>query len=231
MVEKLTHGRFKSAPWYPSQESETTVLVGGAGGIGSWTAMLLSRAGFKPMVYDFDMLELHNLGGQLYPKTGVGKYKVDVLREVLSDFCDDVIDISKSKIDEHSPTNVYVVSAFDNMQARKDMFNSWLQVFGESPDAIFIDGRLEAEQMFIYCVTSKNKDQYIKLLEGEDDKNIADAPCTMKQTSHAAAMIASHIVGFFTNHITNVVEQDDSRNVPFRWEYFIPMDLLDVQNS
>ena len=56
--------RFKDAPWFPKEE--TNVIVGGAGGIGSWLTLLLSRAGFYPVVYDFDVLEGHNLAGQLY---------------------------------------------------------------------------------------------------------------------------------------------------------------------
>ena len=46
--------RFKDAPWFPKEE--TNVIVGGAGGIGSWLTLMLSRAGFFPIVYDFDRL-------------------------------------------------------------------------------------------------------------------------------------------------------------------------------
>ena len=38
-------GRLKDAPWFP-QKNEY-VLIGGAGGIGSWASLLISRAGFK----------------------------------------------------------------------------------------------------------------------------------------------------------------------------------------
>lgn len=56
-----THSsRFKDAPWFPKEE--TAIIVGGAGGIGSWLSLLLSRAGFYPIVYDYDRLEEHNLG-------------------------------------------------------------------------------------------------------------------------------------------------------------------------
>ena len=51
-----THSsRFKDAPWFPKEE--TAIIVGGAGGIGSWLSLLLSRAGFYPIVYDYDRLE------------------------------------------------------------------------------------------------------------------------------------------------------------------------------
>jgi len=44
-------------------------------------------------------------------------------------------------------------------------------------------------------------------------------------------MIASHMVAFFTNHYTNVVEKDNSRSVPFFWEYFIPIDYLNIETE
>ena len=227
------HNRFKDAPWYPKEILHA--FVGGAGGIGSWTAMLLARAGFNPIVYDFDLLEEHNLGGQLFPKRFISKPKTEALTLVIKDFCDvDIVGMNE-KIDEDTPTHLYCISAFDNMVARRIFFNSWLTTYGHDPKALYIDGRLNAEQMQIFCIKggAANVDAQHKYLTEElfDDKDVADAPCTFKQTSHAAAMIAAHIVGFFTNHITNVVENDTTRTVPYKWEYFIPMDLLDVQNQ
>ncbi len=39
------HNRFKDAPWYAKED--VNVLIGGAGGIGSWLTLFLSRANFK----------------------------------------------------------------------------------------------------------------------------------------------------------------------------------------
>ena len=36
-----------------------------------------------------------------------------------------------------------------------------------------------------------------------EDSEVPDLPCTMKQTSHIAAMIATHITSLFLNYITN----------------------------
>ena len=62
-----------------------------------------------------------------------------------------------------------------------------------------------------------------------DDTEVQDAPCTMKQTSHSAAMIASHMVGFFTNHMTNNAVEEKDRTVPFFWEYFIPINYINEE--
>lgn len=221
--------RFKDAPWFP--KGNLSILVGGAGGIGSWTTILLSRIGYEPVVFDFDIIEEHNIGGQLYPKSKINQYKVEALNELSIDFCNKTITHFKEKIDSNSLTSRIAISAFDNMKARSDMFESWDAVYGEDPGAIFIDGRLNAEQMQIFCIRGGKSRR--RVINREDyrndhlfnDADIEDEACTMKQTSHAAAMIASHMVGFLTNHITNVVERQELRTVPFYWEYFIPMHL------
>ncbi len=233
--------RFKDAPWFPKEE--TNVIVGGAGGIGSWLTLLLSRAGFYPVVYDFDVLEGHNLAGQLYTQKDaeIGALKVDALKGLCKHFADTDITVMAEKYTKDSMTHNYVFSAFDNMQARKDMFAAWKEYVKEWEDfkgiadaahipnislsePIFIDGRLTAEQMQIFCVTPDKIEEYEKHLF--DDSEVEDAPCTMKQTSHSAAMIASHMVGFFTNHMTNNAVKDKDRTVPFFWEYFIPINYI-----
>ena len=97
IITKPQFDRFKDAPWFPKED--TFVLVGGAGGIGSWTSLLLSRAGFKPIVYDFDTLEEGNLAGQLYPKSLINKPKVDALQSIIRDFSDDEILVFNEKVD------------------------------------------------------------------------------------------------------------------------------------
>ena len=242
-----THSsRFKDAPWFPKEK--TDIIVGGAGGIGSWLTLMLSRAGFFPIVYDFDRLEEHNLAGQLYTKKDaeIRTLKVDALKELCKHFADTDITVMNEKYTKDSMSHHYVFSAFDNMQARKDMFEAWCEYVKEWQDynetlkageegfnefnayiPIFIDGRLTAEQMQIFCVTSDRIEEYKKHLF--DDTEVEDAPCTMKQTSHSAAMIASHMIGFFTNHMTNNAEEDSVRAVPFMWEYFIPINYINEE--
>lgn len=218
------YSRFSDAPWF--QTESQAVLVGGAGGIGSWLSLMLSRAGFRPYVYDPDILEQVNMAGQLYPTSSIGFPKVDALTQVVKDFCNEDMIVGKQEyLNEETMTNKYCFSAFDNMQARLDMFRKWESVYGGNSDAIFIDGRLQAEQLQIFCIRGdddERRDEYdTDFLFG--DEEVSEGSCTFKQTSHVAAMIASHMTAFFTNHISNVKEGNQSRKVPFYFEYFIPL--------
>ncbi len=227
--------RFKDAPWF--SEEQIDVLVGGAGGIGSWLTLLLTRAGYHVHIYDYDLLEEHNMGGQLYGEKHIGTPKVEALATIVNDFTSCDIHVYNEKYDDKSPTNTFVFCAYDNMQARKDTFNNW--VIGvaqpwletkEGPKPIFIDGRLTMEQIQIFCVTPENIDKYEKE-HLFDDSEVEEAPCTLKQTSHSAAMIGSMMVGFFTNHLTSVLTGgEEERVVPFFFEYFIPLNMVNEEN-
>ena len=224
---KLT--RFKDATWLGNEEP---CIIGGAGGISSWLTLMLARANFMPVVYDFDMLEEHNLGGQLFPFSGIGKPKVTVLADVVKQFSGVEIWQMNEKYTIGSMTGEFVFSGFDNMKARQDMFSAWVKfVTTEAEDkskCIYIDGRLLAEQMQIFCIRGNEPDRIAEYTADHlfSDEEVADGPCTMKQTSHAAAMIASFMTGYFTNHIHNIRTGTTTRFIPFSHEYFIPLDLF-----
>lgn len=63
LAEKVDakYTRFKGADWF-SWLYRRPVLLGGAGGIGSWVSMFLSRLGCHIYIYDFDIFERINLG-------------------------------------------------------------------------------------------------------------------------------------------------------------------------
>jgi molybdopterin/thiamine biosynthesis adenylyltransferase len=57
------------------------IVLCGAGALGSLLADNLTRQGFGTLTaVDFDRIELHNTGTQLYGKGDVGAFKVDVLK-------------------------------------------------------------------------------------------------------------------------------------------------------
>ena len=215
--------RFQGLDWY-SQDNAPVVVVGGAGGIGSWLAFFLARANFNVILSDFDSVEEHNIGGQLFKRHQIGLYKAEAVGRNVSEFSTNTISAQVVKITENTATHEFMFSAFDNMDARRDMFKVWKRSWNGMNRPIFIDGRLNAEQFQIFCVTPENADEYEKV-HLFNDSEVEDAPCSAQQTTHTAAMIAGHMVGFFTNHITNINLRDEVREIPFMYEYFTPMNL------
>lgn len=196
--------------------------------------MLLSRIGVNIIVYDFDTVEATNLGGQLYGAKHIKSPKVVALSSVVAEFSDAFIDGVSTRYDSESIISEHAFAAFDNIEARRIMFNRWENYIdgpdyrGSLRDAVFIDGRLTMEQLQIFVIRGDNgaaRSDY-RTNQLPDDSRIPDAPCTLKQTSHSAAMIASHMVGFYTNHLTNMAVGDNERYLPFMWEYFIPLAMV-----
>ena len=215
--------RFQGLDWY-SQDDAPVVVVGGAGGIGSWLSFFLARANFNVTLSDFDTVEEHNIGGQLFKRDQIGKYKAEAVGRNVSDFSTNTINAQIVKITEETATHEFMFSAFDNMDARRAMFKVWKRSWNSMNRPIFIDGRLNAEQFQIFCVTPENADEYERI-HLFNDSEVEDAPCSAQQTTHTAAMIAGHMVGFFTNHITNINLREEVREIPFMYEYFTPMNL------
>lgn len=222
MSDNIYHGRFKDAIWYPKEF--VGCIVGGAGGIGSWLTLLLVRSGFYPTVYDFDTIEAHNIGGQFFKISDLRKLKVEALKVNIAEYTKHFIDYVSEPYDNTSITSKFTFSCFDNMAARKVMFQRWVEKQSHNPQAIFIDGRLTMDQLQIFCVTPDRIEDYKKFLF--DDSEVEDAPCTAKQTTYTATMIASHMVAFFINHYSNIITGTKSNNVPFSWELFVPLTLI-----
>jgi len=223
-VEMGTTDRFKDAVWV----TDDSVVVGGAGGIGSWLTLFLSRIGYSVHLYDNDKFEEHNMGGQFVGRNDIGESKVSVVGKLVRNFGGKTINMYDELYTSEGMKHKYMIAAFDNMEARHIMFDNWFKYNAEmeNHDALFIDGRLALEQIQIICVDpSKTKDYREKHLFADSD--VEEAACTLKQTSHSAAMIASTMTAFFTNHITNMVNKDNGRQVPYEYEYYIPLNMQD----
>lgn len=229
-------GRVKGASWFPLLYRKD-VMVLGQGGIGSWVSLLLSRIGVNLHIFDMDTYEVHNMTGQVVKQSDIGISKVQAMSRVIYEFsptCD--VNIYAMKYGEHSPTNDIIICGFDNMVARKVAFNRWKEYLNheetDKSKCFFQDGRLLAEHLQIFSIPGDRPD-LIEKYEKEflfDDAEVAEVECTFKQTSHCAAMIASHMVGFLTNWISNVNRRSKGepamRAVPFFYEYLIPANLV-----
>lgn len=216
------HVRFSELPWYDPDFGPGWITIGGAGGIGSWLSVVLSRAGYVLHIWDFDLIDETNFGGQLYMKQFEGKNKAQSVIEMCKLLGASQMLINGDKLDEKSSISPICFSAFDNMKARKIMFDLWVECVSklteeEKQKAVFIDGRMLAEAGHIYCVTPDKIEAYRTQLF--DDSEVPDQPCSAKATSHCGALIAGLLMGIFSNWITNVKLGLDAREVPFKLEF------------
>ena len=224
MREKEQISRFSDAPWM--QKIDHVLTVGGAGGIGSWLLLFLSRASFYKEIYlyEMDTIDQTNLAGQFFHKGQIGLMKSDAIRNNMEMFSNYSSMNILGKFEPGSMVSPICLCGFDNMKARRDMFNAWKEL----PDReLYIDGRLLMEDGQVYAVTKGKEKQYEATLF--DDSELADAKCSMKATTHSGAHIASIMMAVLTNYLSNAYYYHDYvREVPFSYIFsFVPM-LIEV---
>jgi hypothetical protein len=223
------YSRFSDAPWFRDEVKEN-IVIGGVGGIGSWVSFFLSRIGHNLNLYDMDTVEETNMGGQFYNAMSVGKSKVDAVKDIIRDFSGCEVSINDEEYTKESMTSAIAISCFDNMKARKVMFNRWKELFvaTQDPNMLFVDGRMTAEQGHIYFVTPNPETvkRYEDTLFGDDE--VEPLPCSFKATTHNGSVIASQMVAGINNHLSNTYVGYQYRVVPFYIGYMLETFKYDV---
>lgn len=235
MMNVINNDRFKGLDWVMDDYPE--VMIAGAGGISSWLSLFLGRIGVPMHIFDYDIVEQHNLGGQLFALNSIGQYKVNAVRNAVTQFClypnlsthfDKInFDTLPRLLSGYENRINYIFSGVDNIQARKDMALYFLNSANSmSNKNILLDGRLLAETFQIYVVTKYNRDQYFEEAIFPDEEAVDSLPCTAKQTSHVGAMIATMMTNYFTNILFNKKYNENIRDVPFFTSYDVSSNTL-----
>lgn len=227
LVQENT-SRFSGAVWYEAIQN-STVLLAGLGGIGSYVGFLLSRLNIGALtLYDNDLVDATNLSGQLYSRDDIGDFKVTALCNMMRNYSNynKFLGFTR-KFTERNSGKKIMICGFDNMEARKTFFNAWLYELNEREtddlrqNFLFIDGRLAAEDFQVLCIRGDDnyniqryKDEFLFSSE-EAEATI----CSYKQTSFIANMIASTMVNLFVNFIANQCSPVIERGLPFLTEY------------
>lgn len=226
-MENTRRNRFKDLPWFEVINLVNTFAprlgVVGVGGIGSWVALALSRAGVEFFVIDPDTVEEHNLGGQAFMTHHIGMKKVDAVAET-SELMSGNRPLTLNGRVQDGPVGNVVICCPDNMEARKAAFELWIKraISHPSPYSIFIDGRMTAENGQIYAVTADPQIIEAYRCTLFDSSEIEKLNCTSKATSHNGMIMGGLMAGVLFNHLTNVKLNMPLRETPLMTEYFLP---------
>jgi hypothetical protein len=118
------------------------------------------------------------------------------------------------------------ISGFDNMKARKAMFDAWCKLDNRE---VFIDGRMAVESLEVITVLKGKEDDYRSTLF--DDKDVPDPVCSLKSTSHVGAIIGGLIVSIFNNVIATAKDPDCMRGIPFRVRLDLSPFFIEVEDE
>lgn len=232
--------RFSSAHWAEEVKCINIDVIG-VGGIGSWTTMLLSRLNpFSIKVTDNDNYDYSNISGQCVRVADIGVPKVISIRNLCATFSNYYrVSAFHERFTAESilSNNDVTICGLDNMTSRKDVFKNWkINISSHARrhgrPCLFIDGRLTAEELQVYCFTSTDT-ALIRKYETEalfSDKEALPAVCSYKQTSHIAAMIGSIITNLVTNYVVKTSYPNDSPEYLQRaLPYFTTYDAVNMR--
>jgi molybdopterin/thiamine biosynthesis adenylyltransferase len=215
MEELNQNARFTGATWYKNPRLNiNNVKIIGVGGIGSHLAFKLARINVGRLhLYDDDIVENHNIGGQLFSEQQIGKYKVVAVKEIIEAMVhsenNTALFVHQCKISSFPYSydyerNVYFVCV-DNMEARISLAQDAKRIWnrpGNSNVFYYFESRLSPVGYEIYCVSRENVDFYIENCLFQDSE-ANGATCSYQQTTHVASALASRLVNIYTNILTN----------------------------
>ena len=177
--------------------SDLTMLIAGAGMVGSWAALAAVKAGMKVHVWDFDKVEGANVGVQAYDGRHIGQYKVDALAALAGDpeiaahvghFPPE--DFTLDPLDGWGERNdIVVLCAVDSMAGRRAIAE-WSS---DSGVGLFIETGVQAEMVVVKtCTSAEDYERYLTMLLNDDQ--VEEPQCGLKGTAYAGMALAAQIV-------------------------------------
>lgn len=168
------------------------ILVVGAGGIGGWTTLALCKMGCQDVrIEDFDVVEEHNLGSQLFSRSQIGMDKAAALWESVSNLAENPPRYFKHRVQNREAItgrHGIVISAVDNMESRRAIFD------GIAETKYFIDGRMAGNAIQIYTIKIDNLDDvgfYKSTLFSDDQAD--QVPCSERAVIYNVFVVAGLI--------------------------------------
>ena len=114
----------KSYEYFQPEKLTDRVHIIGCGSVGSTVAENLARSGVtKFTLWDFDVVEPHNLANQMFRQKDIGKAKVDALLDILCEINEEVKDNTQLKTEgwKGQQLNGFVFLCVDNIDLRREI--------------------------------------------------------------------------------------------------------------
>ena len=119
----------RSAPIIDPELVPNIHLIG-CGSVGSTIALGLAKMGIQNVtLYDFDIIEEHNVSNQMFGIKDVGKLKTETLRNIILDNTGIDYDIVSSRVEKGTKFNGIVFLIVDSLKTRLDIFRSQINNF------------------------------------------------------------------------------------------------------
>ena len=213
----------KSLEFFDPSKVKARCHIIGCGSIGSNVAELLVRYGIEDIVlWDFDIVEPHNIANQLFYQDQVEMPKTAALKDILEDINHDVKLKLKGKY-ENTPLEGYIFMCVDNVDVRRELVEAnWY-----NPEIIAIfDFRttlLEGQCYFADWTNNKQKNSLKTSLQFTHEEAQANTPvsaCGFELSVSPVVKMCS-IMGIV--NFTNFINEQPTKTViicdPYSYDF------------
>lgn len=182
-----------------------TVHVIGGGATGSWVTMMLAKLGVKDVhIWDFDIVENHNIPNQAFNLHQIGESKCQANIDLAKDFGDMYYTAHNEAVDGDTLLEGIVFILTDTMGSREDIFKRACKL---KPNVkLVIETRMGLDMCRIYTIDPMDLTQ-IKKYEATlyDDSEAEVSACgTSKSVITSAMTTASIAVRQLLNYLNEV---------------------------
>ena len=167
---------------------DTPVTVIGAGATASWLVLMLARLGIKNItVFDFDVVEEHNVPNQAFGLQDIGKKKVEALQEMVHVQTGvDIVVHDKRFIKQR--LNGIVFCMIDTMEGRKQIWEDAVKM--KTRIDHYIEPRMGLDMARIYNVNPMDLNhikQYETTFYGDEDAEVSACGTSLTVVTSAVA--------------------------------------------
>lgn len=149
------------------------INIVGCGATGSWVALSLAKMGIENVVlYDYDVVEEHNIPNQAFGLDDIGLYKVDALRDLIK-YQTGIEYKAVNKKVRNEKLNGIVFLLVDSMKARGEIFNTC--IFNPYNEMV-IETRLMLRGGYLHCVPTKDMNvvnRFKETLYSDDEAEVS----------------------------------------------------------
>jgi len=114
----------KSYEYFQPEKQDDRIHIIGCGSVGSTVAYMLARTGVTNFtLWDFDIVEPHNLANQMFRQKDIHKPKVEALLDIMYEINPDIAECAKLKPEgwKGQQLSGYVFLCVDNIDLRREI--------------------------------------------------------------------------------------------------------------
>jgi len=178
-----------------------SVTIVGLGGIGFWVAKFLAMAGVEKMyIFDFDVIEEHNLNRLDLPARFVGRNKADIVKLVIETIRPDcsVIAMPFKFNDNHQTGTDWLVDCTDNFASQQEN-----QKISNEQGMRYVKAGYDGEDFSIHNSVAEwgeAVDGYVTIPSYVVPAVLIASMTVAKILKYKTAEFSGNIKGFFSSH-------------------------------